>query len=110
MAAVAASGLGPRLVSHAVVHVVLVLAYFLPGGLGWNRIEPWVLGLPFSAFVEMLLLPALIVINIAVLVRGFWETDRSVTTAVRHGASIVEAEENIQPGSVRTGDDDGGRA
>jgi hypothetical protein len=82
-----ASGRLPaKLVRHVSIHVVLMFAYFLPGGLLWNRVDPEVLGLPFSVFVEAVLLPALIFLNAAAFVRSFWQEDKGVTEGVAAAA------------------------
>ena len=74
------------------VHVVLVLAFFWPGGLVWNRVEPWVLGLPFSVFAVTLLLPFLIFVNMAVYVARRWRRDATLMAQLRAGKAITDAE------------------
>jgi hypothetical protein len=67
------------LVQHALIHVVLLLIYFLPGGLIWNRDDVSIFGLPLSVFMWWIFLPVLIFINAALYVRRFWAQDRRVT-------------------------------
>jgi hypothetical protein len=76
-------GLPLGLVRHALIHVALLLIYFLPGGLIWNREDVSIFGLPLSIFMWWILLPILIFINAALFVREFWAQDRQVTTEVR---------------------------
>lgn len=69
---------GTRLLLHVTVHVILMLLYFLPGGLIWNRVEPLIVGVPFGVFVTALLLPALMVGNMLACVLGHWAEDAGV--------------------------------
>jgi hypothetical protein len=89
---VRAIGPGRRFLIHFTIHVVLVLLYFLPGGLIWNRIEPLIFGLPFGIFMWWILLPALVIINMALFVRGHWAQDKLVTSEVRRGVTVHAAE------------------
>ena len=86
-----------RLIRHALIHVFLILCFFLPGGLLWNRVEPHLAGLPFSVFVETLLLPFLIALNLLALFWAFWRHDQSTMRQLRQGADISglpETDEN----------------
>ena len=74
------------------IHVVLVLVFFLPGGLIWNRMDPWILGLPFSVFMVAVLLPLLIFLNVVWIVARMWRQDLALMEQLRAGRSIVEAE------------------
>lgn len=64
----------PKLRRYAVVHVILA-AMFLLGVPLWNRVNPRIVGLPFSVFVTALLLPALFVVNMVQYVRSHWAED-----------------------------------
>ncbi|MEX0715190.1 MAG: hypothetical protein WD066_01315 [Planctomycetaceae bacterium] len=66
---------------HVAIQIGLLLLYFLPGGLLWNRVEPLVFHLPFGVFATTLLLPALIVANMALYVIGHWADDKQVGNA-----------------------------
>ena len=74
---------GRRLLIHLGIQVVLILLYFLPGGLIWNRVEPVVFGLPFAVLVTALLLPLLFWLNMLLYVVGHWAEDRLVPSVVR---------------------------
>jgi hypothetical protein len=93
---VAAGRIPQRLITRALVHVALTLAFLLPGGLVWNRLDPWILGLPFSVFVEALLLPLLIFANAVLCVVQFWQQDLALMEQLRRGKSLLEAEESIR--------------
>jgi hypothetical protein len=82
----------PGLARVVWTHVVLVLAFFWPGGLLWNRVEPSVLGLPFSVFAEAILLPLLIFLNTAVYVARRWRRDAALMAELRAGKAITDAE------------------
>ena len=94
---------------YVLVHLGLILLFFLPGGLIWNRLDPWILGWPFSAFATALLLPLLIFINVLALVRKCWRHDLALMAQLQAGRSIVEAEiralESDEPGVAPTGPD-----
>ena len=77
---------------HALVQAVLILLLFLPGGLVWNRVDPWVLGWPFSTFVTAVLLPLLIFANVVAYVRGCWRADAALMAQLQAGRNVVEAE------------------
>ncbi len=66
-----------RLIRHALIHIFLTLCFFLPGGWLWNRVDPHLAGLPFSVFVETLLLPLFIALNFLVLLWACWQDDQS---------------------------------
>lgn len=88
MSAAASGRPGGRLRLHLGIQIVLVLLYFLPGGLLWNRVEPLVLGLPFSVFVTAVALPVLFVLNMVFYVVGHWGEDGLVTTEVRRREAV----------------------
>ncbi len=75
-----------RLIRHALIHVFLILCFLFPGGLLWNRVEPHLAGLPFSVFVETLLLPFLIALNLLGLLWACWSHDQSTMRELRQGA------------------------
>ncbi len=85
-----------RLIRHALIHVFLTLCFLLPGGLLWNRVEPHLAGLPFSVFVETLLLPFLIALNLVGLFWAFWRHDQSTMRQLRQGNAITGAPETDQ--------------
>ncbi|MEX0702492.1 MAG: hypothetical protein WD069_10400 [Planctomycetales bacterium] len=74
---------GRRFLVHLAVHCVLVLLYFLPGGLVWNRVAPLVFHLPFGVFVTAVFLPAAIVANMALYVIGHWAEDKRAGSATK---------------------------
>ena len=82
---------GKRFLIHFAIHVVLILLYFLPGGLAWNRLDPSVAGLPFSVFMWWVLLPLLIIVNMILYVRGHWAQDKLVSSEVRRGVTAQAA-------------------
>lgn len=51
------------IVRHLIIGLILFLLWTWPGGLIWNRIEPRILGLPFSAFWVGILMPIAMLIN-----------------------------------------------
>lgn len=71
------------------------------GGLLWNRVDPEVLGFPFSVFVVAVLLPALIFLNAAAYVRSFWREDMEVTEGVAAAAETGARPEAVK-GAERT--------
>jgi hypothetical protein len=86
-------GTTSHMARHALIQVVLILVLFLPGGLVWNRVEPWVLGWPFSTFVTAVVLPLLIFANVVAYVRGCWRADADLMAQLRAGRSVVEADD-----------------
>jgi hypothetical protein len=82
---------------HALIQAVLILLLFLPGGLVWNRVDPWVLGWPFSTFVTAVLLPLLIFANVVAYVRGCWRADAALMAQLQAGRNVVEAEQAAAP-------------
>ncbi len=84
-----------RLIRHALIHVFLCLCFLLPGGLLWNRVEPHLAGLPFSVFVETLMLPFLIALNLLGLLWACWHHDQSLMKQLGEGADItIETEKD----------------
>ncbi len=84
-----------RLIRHALIHVFLCLCFLLPGGLLWNRVEPHLAGLPFSVFVETLMLPFLIALNLLCLLWACWHHDQSLMKQLGEGADItIETEKD----------------
>ena len=87
-----------RLIRHALIHVFLCLCFLLPGGLLWNRVEPHLAGLPFSVFVETLMLPFLIALNLLGLLWACWHHDQSLMKQLDQGADItIETEQDRNP-------------
>ena len=82
-----------RLIRHALIHVFLSLCFLLPGGLLWNRVEPHVAGLPFSVFIEALMLPFLIALNLLGLLWACWRHDQSLMRQLGQGADITSEHE-----------------
>jgi hypothetical protein len=50
--------------------IALILFSFLPGGLLINRMDPWVLGFPFYAFIIYILVPIITILATAIYVSG----------------------------------------
>lgn len=82
-----------RLRVHLAIHVLLLLVYFVPGGLIWNRLEPSVFGVPFGVFMWWIALPTLMILNVVMYVRGFWAQDKLVPTGVRGDPATQGSEE-----------------
>ncbi len=82
-----------RLIRHALIHVFLCLCFLLPGGLLWNRVEPHLAGLPFSVFVETLMLPFLIALNAVGCLWACWHHDQSLMKQLGQGADIFSESE-----------------
>jgi len=85
-----------RLIRHALIHVFLSLCFFLPGGLLWNRLEPHVAGLPFSVFIEVLMLPFLIALNLLGLLWACWGHDQSLMRHLGQGGDITSEHKTDQ--------------
>lgn len=84
--------------NHVAIHCLLMLLYFLPGGLLWNHVDPLVFGVPFGMIVTAAVLPLLIAVNMLVYVRSHWIDDGRVSAEPKRDATEREAE--------RTPDDD----
>ncbi len=84
-----------RLIRHALIHVFLCLCFLLPGGLLWNRVEPHLAGLPFSVFVETLMLPFLIALNAVGCLWACWHHDQALMKHLGEGADVtIESEKD----------------
>ncbi len=82
-----------RLIRHALIHIFLCLCFLLPGGLVWNRVEPHLAGLPFSVFVETLMLPFLIALNAFAFLWSCWDHDQSLMKHLGQGADVMSESE-----------------
>lgn len=82
-----------RLIRHALIHIFLCLCFLLPGGLLWNRVEPHLAGLPFSVFVETLMVPFLIALNALALLWSCWHHDQSLMKQLAQGADVMSESE-----------------
>ena len=83
-----------RLIRHALIHVFLSLCFLLPGGLLWNRVDPHLAGLPFSVFIEALVIPFLIALNLAGLLWACWRHDQGLMRRLGEGADIASEQES----------------
>ena len=87
-----------RIIRHALIHIFLCLCFLLPGGLLWNRVDPHVAGLPFSVFIETLILPFLIALNLAGLLWACWKHDQSFMRQLGQDAEMTsKSEEDRNP-------------
>jgi len=89
-----------RLIRHALIHVFLTLCFFLPGGLLWNRVDPHLMGLPFSVFVETFLLPFFIALNLLGLLWACWQDDQSHMQQDRQNFKITSDSETENIGNT----------
>lgn len=70
-------GIGSRMKFHILLECIFLIFWFWPGGLLWNRIEPFIGPFPFSIFMWLIVLPIINIVHMWYYFTWRWAKDKT---------------------------------